>query len=270
MAVTLVLVPFGPLLAWKRGDALAAAARLRLAAGLALAAAAVAFAVTQPRQILSAVGLALGFWLVFGALAELAERIRAGRAPLAESLRRFGGLPRGAWGATLAHLGLGVFVLGACFESSWKLDNAATLQAGATMPIGAYTLRLDRVYPVDGAGYSADHAVISAFKGGRFVCTLQPERRTYPAAAGQTTSRKSICVLGASDLYVGLDDGQQGVDARSWIVRAYWYPWARLIFIGPLIMALGGLMSLSDRRLRFSLPAPARARRPDLAAEPAE
>ena len=267
MAITLLLVPFGPMLAWKRGDALAAARRLWVAAGLALACGGVAFAVMRPRQVLSWIGLALGFWLVFGALAEVAERVRAGRAPFAESLRRLGGLPRGAWGATLAHLGLGVFVLGACFESSWKLDNSAALRLGQSMSIGAYVLRLDRVTPIDGAGYSADRAAISAFKDGRFVCALQPERRTYPAAAGQVTSKKSICVLGASDLYVGLDDSAEGSDLHAWIVRAFWYPWARFIFIGPMIMALGGLISLSDRRLRFSLPQPAKAR---LAAEPAE
>jgi cytochrome c-type biogenesis protein CcmF len=100
---------------------------------------------------------------------------------------------------------------------------------------------------------------------------LTPERRTYPAAAGQTTSKKSICVIGPSDLYVGLDDGQQNPDdLHSWVVRAYWYPWARFIFIGPLMMALGGIISLSDRRLRFSMPQQAKAKANKLKAEPAE
>ncbi|HUO23596.1 MAG TPA: heme lyase CcmF/NrfE family subunit [Caulobacteraceae bacterium] len=273
MAITLLLVPFGPLLAWKRGDALAAAQTLWVAAALSVAGAIVALALVRPLQALSCAGLALGLWLIFGALAELAERVRLLRAPGDETLRRLGGLPRGAWGATLAHAGLGVFVLGACFESSWKLDNAQALSVGQSMTIGAYTLRLDRVSPVDGHGYAADHAVISAFQSGRPICTLEPERRTYPLAGGQTTTRKSICVRGVSDLYVGLDDalpsaGPGGVQA--WVVRAYWYPWARLIFIGPILMAIGGLISLSDRRLRFSMPQKAKARADALAAEAAE
>jgi cytochrome c-type biogenesis protein CcmF len=139
------------------------------------------------------------------------------------------------------------------------------------MTVGAYSLKLDSVTPIDGAGYSAEHAVISATKGGHPVCTLTPERRTYPAAGGQTTSKKSICVRGPSDLYVGLDDGQQNPDdIHAWVVRAYWYPWARFIFIGPFLMALGGIISLSDRRLRFSLPQKAKSQGDKLAAEPAE
>jgi cytochrome c-type biogenesis protein CcmF len=261
MAITLLLVPFGPMLAWKRGDLLAAAQRLWVAAALAVAGALIVLALARPAQVLSYVGLALGFWLIFGALAELVERTRLFRAPAAESLRRLGGLPRGAWGATLAHLGVGVFVLGACFESTWKLDNSQALTVGQSMTVGAYTLRLDSVTAQDGAGFSADRAAISAFRDGRPVCTLAPERRTYPLAAGQTISKKSICIRGASDLYVGLDDALPGTgDAQAWVVRAYWYPWARFIFIGPILMAFGGLISLSDRRLRFSLPQSAKAR----------
>jgi cytochrome c-type biogenesis protein CcmF len=271
MALTLLIVPFGPLLAWKRGDLAAAARRLRIPAAMAVACALVVLAVMQPRQALSCAGLALGFWLIFGALAELAERSRLGRIALMDSLRRLGGLPRGAWGTTLAHAGLGVFVLGACFESTWKLENAQTLSPGQSMTVGAYSLKLDSVTPIDGAGYSAEHAVISASRAGHPICTLTPERRTYPAAGGQTTSKKSICVRGPSDLYVGLDDGQQNPDdIHAWVVRAYWYPWARFIFIGPFLMALGGLISLSDRRLRFSMPQSAKSKTAKLAAEPAE
>jgi cytochrome c-type biogenesis protein CcmF len=273
MAITLLLVPFGPMMAWKRGDAIAAAQKLWVAAALSVVGALVALALVKPMQALSCAGLALGLWLIFGALAELVERIRLLRAAPAESLRRLGGLPRGAWGTTLAHMGVGVFVLGACFESSWKLDNAQALSPGQSMAIGDYTLRLDSVSPVEGHGYTADHATISAFKDGRPICTLQPERRTYPLAGGQTTTRKSICIRGASDLYVGLDDAlpmASGQGGQAWVVRAYWYPWARLIFIGPFVMALGGLMSLSDRRLRFSMPQKAKARAGDLAAGAAE
>ena len=93
MVMALLIVPIGPLLAWKRGDLRAAARRLWIAAALAAACGAVALAVMQPRQALSCAGLALGFWLVFGAAAELAERSRAGRVPAMESLRRLGGPP---------------------------------------------------------------------------------------------------------------------------------------------------------------------------------
>jgi cytochrome c-type biogenesis protein CcmF len=271
MAITVLLVPFGPMLAWKRGDLLAAAQRLWAAAALAVVGGLLAMALVQPRRAVSSAGLALGFWLICGAMAELAERVRAGRAPVIESLRRLAGLPRGAWGTTLAHLGLGVFILGACFNSTWKVENYQTLAPGQSMPIGDYSLRLDRVSPVEGAGYFADHAVISAFTHGRLACSVQPERRIYPAAAGQTTSKVSICVQGPSDLYVLLGSPHEGPDgSQAWVVHAFWNPWARLIFIGPFLMALGGLISLTDRRLRFSLPQRARARTGSPAPEPAQ
>ena len=267
MLITLILVPFGPMLAWKRGDVLAAAQRLWVAMAMAIGFAILVMAIEKPIQAISILGLILGFWLIFGAMAELVERARLTRVGFAQSLRRLGGLPRGAWGTTLAHLGVGVFVLGACVESTWKLDNSQALALGQSMPIGQYTLRLDKITPFDGQGYSGDRATISAFKGGQPICTLEPERRTYPLAGGQTTTRKSICIRGPSDLYVGLDDALPTAGQTGWVIRAYWYPWARFIFIGPFIMALGGLISLSDRRLRFSMPQQAKAR---ALAEPAE
>jgi cytochrome c-type biogenesis protein CcmF len=271
MAITLLLVPFGPLLPWKRGDLAAAAQRLGLAAALSVAGGLAALALVQPRNALSCAGLALGLWLICGALSEVGERVRAGRAPVAESLRRLKGLPRGAWGTTLAHAGLGVFLLGACFESTWKVEASQALAIGQAMPVGAYSLRLDKVVPVEGEGYSAERAIMSAVKDGKVACSPRPERRIYASAGGQTTSKVSLCVRGPSDLYVVLSDPRPRADGvQVWVVRAYWNPWARLIWGGPILMALGGLISLSDRRLRFSLPRRAQARAGGLAAEPAE
>jgi cytochrome c-type biogenesis protein CcmF len=271
MVITLLLVPFGPLLAWKRGDLLGALQRLWVAAALALGAGLLVLAFVAPRKALTAAGVALGAWLVFGALTELVERARLGRASPAESARRLKGLPRGAWGTTLAHLGLGVFVMGACFETSWRVEQAQALVPGEQMRVGAYELRLDRVGPVDGPNYEAERAIISATRAGSPACAATPERRVYPASAGQTTSQVAICMQGISDLYIVLGDPRPrpgGGDA--YLVRAYWNPWARLIFLGPILMALGGLISLSDRRLRFALPRAARARVGGLTPEPAE
>ncbi len=168
-------------------------------------------------------------------------------------MRRLKGLPRGAWGMTLAHLGLGLFVLGACFESAWKVEAAQNLGLGGRMALGAYQLRLDQVGGVDGPNYQAERAVLSVSRGGARICTAAPERRFYPAG-GQTTSEVAICERGLDDLYVVFGDRRPLANGvQAWVVRAYFNPFARLIFFGPLIMALGGLISLSDRRLRFGL-----------------
>jgi len=257
MAAVLLILPAGPLLAWKRADLAGALQRLWVAALLAGGVGLLAFVLLQPRHGLAAAGLALGTWLIAGALAEVATRVKLGAASASEVRRRLGGLPRGAWGATLAHVGVGVFVLGACFESSWKVEAAQTLSVGQSLRVGVYTLTLAGVGPATGKNYDAERAVIRVTgSGGESAMT--PERRFYPAQR-QTTSKVAIQRRGVSDLYVVLGERRLGAllpgerDGRpAWLVRAYWNPLARLIFAGPLLMALGGAVSLSDRRLRLA------------------
>jgi cytochrome c-type biogenesis protein CcmF len=252
MAALLILLPAGPLLSWKRADAQGVAQRLGLAMLIAVGLGLAAFAFISPRKAFASAGLGLGAWLVIGVLVELAERTRAFRIPPAEAWRRLTGLPRGAWGMSLAHLGMGVFVLGACVETGWKIEAAETLPLGGHLNVGAYELSLDKVEGVDGPNYDAERATIHATRAGEAVCTPQPERRFYPAG-GQTTSEVAICTLGSSHLYVVLGERRETKGAPVWLVRAYWNPWALLIFLGPVIMALGGVLSLSDRRLRLGV-----------------
>jgi cytochrome c-type biogenesis protein CcmF len=252
MAALAILLPAGPLLAWKRGDAHGVIQRLWLAAILAAGAGLAAYALVSPRKAFGAAGLAIGAWLILGAVAELLERTRAFRVSAAESWRRLVGLPRGAWGMTLAHLGLGVFVLGACFETGWKAEAAETLPIGGKINIGAYTATLERINEVEGPNFDADQGILRVTKGGQPICTGRPERRFYPAG-GQTTSEVAICYQGFSHLYLVLGERREGAGVPVWLVRGYWNPWATLIFLGPVIMGLGGLVSLSDRRLRLGV-----------------
>ncbi|WP_374656989.1 heme lyase CcmF/NrfE family subunit [Phenylobacterium sp.] len=251
MAALAILLPAGPLLAWKRADLPGVVQRLWWAALIAIGCGLLAFALISPRKAFSAAGVAMGAWLVIGALVELAERTRAFRTSLGETWRRLAGLPRGAWGMTLAHLGLGVFVLGACFETGWKLEAAETLPVGGRLSLGEYNLVLDEIRGVEGPNYEAERGQLRAFKGERQICAPAPERRFYPAG-GQTTSEVAICTLGLDHLYVVLGERREANGQPVWLVRAYWNPWALLIFIGPGIMALGGVVSLSDRRLRLA------------------
>ena len=253
MLLGMAVLPFGPMLAWKRGDALGAAQRLWVAAVLAVGAGLLALALVSPTKALASAGLAVGFWLVFGAAAEIVERIRLFRAPLAEVGRRLTGLPRGAWGSSLAHCGLGLFVLGACFETSWKVEFAEVMAPNASVRLGQYELTFKSASVVDGPNFLAEEAVIQVSRDGRSVCEARPQRRFYPAG-GQTTQEVAICAQGLDQVYVTLGErratpaGQPG-----WLVRAYFNPWVQLIFLGPLLMALGGGISLSDRRMRFGV-----------------
>ncbi len=252
MAILCLLVPFGPLLAWKRGDLSPAFRALIVAMVLGVLAGLAALWLLTPRKAFASLGLALAVWLIVGALVEAAQRVRLFKAPLAESLRRMRGLPRGAWGATLAHAGLGVFVLGACFETAWKVEAAQTLAPGQSLRVGAWELVLEEVRKVDGPNYEAETARISARRDGREVCRLTPAQHFYPAG-GETTSEVAICSVDVSHLYVVLGERREGAGGEPvWLVRGFWNPLAVLIFAGPGIMALGGLISITDRRLRMA------------------
>lgn len=255
MTVALIILPAGPLLAWKRGDLKGAGQRLAMAAVLTVALALLAFALFEPRKALSAAGIGLGAWLILGALAETAERIRLFRAPLAETLRRARGLPLGAWGMTLAHAGLGVFVLGAVVETGYRIEAARPLVIGQSVQAGKWTVTLDEVRIVEGPNYLAEQGRLSVATPGGQTRELTAERRFFPAG-GQTTTEVGLDFRGLDDVYVVLGERAQATDgALAWNVRVWWNPWARLVFLGPLIMALGGVLSLLDRRLRLAVNA---------------
>ena len=260
VAPALIVLPAGPLLAWKRGDLMGALQRLWVAALIALVAAVLTLALVSPTSALAACGIALGTWVIAGALTEAAERVRAFRAPWPEVGRRVAGLPRGAWGMTLAHIGIGVFALGAAFETAWRSEATEALAIGQSMHLAGFELRLDRVGEAFGPNFEAEQAFLTVTDpAGQKLCEAAPERRLY-AAGGQTVSGVAICPRLLDDMYVVAGERRQAADgAGVFLIRAYWNPWVRLVFAGPLLMALGGLLSLSDRRLRFALTSRARA-----------
>ena len=250
----LLLVPFGPMLAWKRADAFATAQRLFAAAAVAFAAGLVGFFVIDGAPILAAVGLAIGTWLVAGALSELAERGRIGRIPAGESWRRLRGLPRAAWGTAVAHAGVGILVLGVVGVTAGAVERVELMRPGERLAIGPYTLEFEGVQTAPGPNYEADRAVFTAYRGERAIGVLTPEKRFYPVARMPTTEA-AIRTTVLDDLYVVLGDPQSAPDGgTAWVVRAYHNPLQPLVWVGCIVMVLGGMLSLSDRRLRVGAP----------------
>jgi len=180
--------------------------------------------------------------------------VRLFRASPAESLRRARSLPLGAWGTTLAHAGLGVFVLGAVVETGYRVEAARPLAPGQTVEAGKWTVRLDSVNVVEGPNYLAEQGRLTVtLRDGGAPRVVTAERRFFPTG-GQTTTEVGLDFRGLDDVYVVLGErGRTDAGAPAWNVRVWWNPWARLIFLGPAIMALGGLLSLLDRRLRLGV-----------------
>ena len=250
MLALLVALPFGPLLAWKRGDVLAAAQRLWLAAALALAALIGVAAYAYRGPWLAPVCVAIGVWVMAGALAELAGRVGLGRARPDDVLRRLGGLPRSAFGTTLAHFGVGLMVVGIVATSAYQSEKVVVMQPGERAEIAGYALVFRGSGPRRGPNYQEDVGTFEVTRGGHPVTTLMPAKRLYDMPK-QPTTEAGIHAGWRGDLYAVLGDEQK---AGGYAVRLYFNPLVRLIWLGALVMGLGGLMSLSDRRLRVGAP----------------
>jgi cytochrome c-type biogenesis protein CcmF len=262
MVPLLIAVAVGPFLAWKRGDLGAALQRLWAAFGIALLIGAIVLYATEGGPILAVGGLMLAAWVFLGAVTEWTQRVGLFRTALADNWRRARHLPRAAHGMTLAHIGLAVTVAGIA-ASAWQTERIAVLHPGETLTIGGYTIRLDDMTKHQGPNYLADRADISVMAGGRAIARLTPERRSYPVEQ-MTRGETAIRTTFLADLYLALgdDDSKGGVT-----IRAYWKPLVPWIWIGAVFMAMGGMLSLSDRRFRIGV---ARRMPHGAAAEPGE
>jgi len=254
MVPLLIAIPFGPMLAWKRGDIVAAGQRLLFAFGAAMAVVIIGLALMGTPSALALFGVALAVWLMVGALSEIAFRIKLGRVSLAESWRRGAGLPRSAWGTMVAHFGVGVTVLGIIGSTAWNSETIVTLKPGEAVTIGSYALTMDGFVPLSGGTYTGTGVRFTVREGGNTVATLEPEKRLYTVPNTPTTEA-AIKTFGFSQLYVSL--GDISADGST-VVRVYWKTLIALIWLGALVMTAGGMLSLSDRRLRVGAPKPAR------------
>ena len=259
----LVAVPFGPLLAWKRGDLLGAAQRLSAAGIIALIALAVVMAWTWGGPVLAPLAIGLAVFVIVGALTDLGERTALFRGPLETSLRRARGLPRSTWGAAFAHAGLGLTLMGIVCETTWNGERILAMQPGDKAMVGGYEATLVGFSQQQGSNY---RETISTFKirlGGDEIGTMTPSKRIF-TTRGSSTTEAALMSRGLSQLYISL--GDRNTDG-SIAVRLYYKPLVLLIWLGAVVMALGGALSLSDRRLRVGAPRPAKAARSLQAAE---
>jgi len=259
----MIAVPFGPLLAWKRGDLLGAAQRLFGAGVVALVAVAVVWAWTRGGSTFAPLAIGLAVFVIAGALSDLAERVGLFRVPLGITLRRARGLPRSSWGTVFAHAGVGVALIGIVCETTWNSEYIGSMKSDDVARIAGYELKLDGVNQRQGPNYREMIAQFSVRLDGKLLDTMTPSKRSF-TTRGATTTEAALLTRGASQLYISLGDiAGDGTIA----VRIYHKPLVLLIWFGPVLMAFGGILSLSDRRLRVGAPKPAKSVRGLQAAE---
>ena len=245
VALALILPP-GAMLAWKRGTLSRSLVSLVPALVLAIALAGLAFAMQTGRTALGPIGLGLGAWVLFGALTDLWAR--TGREGVGARLARLIRLPRADLGKAVAHGGLGVTIFAVSAMLAWKIEDIRVVQIGETFPLGPYEVRLDDVREVEGPNYLSTMGFMTLLRDGAFVTELTPEKRMYPVA-GMPTTEAAIDYGFLRDVYIVLGDRQQ---SGGWAVRSYIEPFANWLWAGCLLMALGGVVSLTDRRYRVA------------------
>ena len=246
----MLAMPFGPLLAWKRGDIIGASQRLMAAAVAGLVAVAVLWAWTTGGAALAPLAIGLAVFVIAGALSDLIERTQLFRVPFGTAMRRARGLPRSSWGTVFAHAGIGVALIGIVCETTWNTEYIGTLKPGGTASVGGYTLRLDGLKAQQGPNYREQVATFSVRSNGDEIGVMTPSKRNFTARQSSTTEA-ALLTRGFSQLYISLGDTAAD-GAQS--VRIYHKPFVLLIWFGPLLMAFGGLLSLTDRRLRVGAP----------------
>ena len=249
----MVVMPFGPLLAWKRGDLLGAAQRLMAAFGVGLIVAGLAFAIEGAQSVLAPFGVGLAFYVMTGALVDLAERTGLFRMPFKTVRARAAGLPRSTWGTAVAHFGIALSMLGIICAGTWGTERIVEVKPQQTVSLSGYELTYDGIKQQPGPNYSALIAKFTVRVGGIPIGVMTPSKRSF-ATRAMTTNEAALMIRGPSQLYLSLGDSKPD---GSIAIRLYYKPMVMLIWLGAVVMMLGGALSLSDRRLRVGAPKPA-------------
>jgi cytochrome c-type biogenesis protein CcmF len=249
----LFAMPFGPLLAWKRGDILGVAQRLMAAFAVGLVTIAVVAASESEVSVLAPFGIGLALFVMTGAVTDIVERIGLFRVPLSVVRQRAAGLPRSVWGTAFAHFGIAVTLLGIVSVGAWASERIVGLRPSQTVSLAGFDLAFDGLVQRSGPNYRELVGKFAVRRGGVQIATMEPAKRSFESRA-TTTTEAALLTRGFSQLYLSLGDVN---DDGSIAIRLYYKPMVLLIWIGAVVMMFGGALSLSDRRLRIGAPRPA-------------
>ncbi len=243
----ILAMPFGQMLAWKRGDLLGAAQRLVLAVAIGVAGMIVLEAL-RGGPVMPAILAGLALYLMVGSFVEIYGRLRGART-IGNMVSRALGLPRSAWGTALAHAGVGITLFGLA-ATGWGVERIVTVKPGEPVAVGPYEVVVRELAPRDGSNFKELVAHTEIREGGRVIAEMDPSRRSFTTRTMVRTEAGIVTLGAGGQIYMNIADVR--VDGAI-DLRLYWKPYVALIWLGCLIMSLGGLLSLSDRRLRIGV-----------------
>jgi cytochrome c-type biogenesis protein CcmF len=246
MTPAIFLMGIGPLAQWKKTSLPELATRLRWAFAVSIVTAlALPFVLGHWTPLVS-LGLLMAIWIVTTNATDLRERLA--HADGSSLLSRLAAMPRSYWGMVLAHCGVALFIVGVTMVKGFEVEQDVRMNVGQTATIGGYTFRFDGTQQYKGPNYIAARGTFRVTQDGRDVTVMYPEKRRYNVQ-NQTMTEAAISPGFARDLYVSLGEP---LDDGAWSVRLYHKPFVDWIWGGCLIMALGGLLAISDRRYRLA------------------
>ena len=239
------LIGIGPAARWKRANIAELAIQLRLAFFLSVGFAIICWMlIAQVRSLMVVLGIGLAAWVITTTLQAVVLRLRQEGDPI-RALRT---TPRSFFGMALAHTGVAIFVAGVTIVSTCSVEKDVRMVPGATQRLAGYDFRFDGVRATTGPNYRAQEGAIRVSRDDREVAVLHPQKRHY-LVQSQPMTEAAIDAALLRDIYVALGEP---LGEGAWSVRIYYKPLVRWIWLGPLIMALGGLLSASDRRYRVA------------------
>jgi cytochrome c-type biogenesis protein CcmF len=245
----LLTMVIGPFLKWKRDDIASALKKLNTPLTFALCAFTAVAVWTLGKHIMTALGLGLAAWVVVGSIWVLAKRVKLGSIPLAQSVGILRATPRAYVGLFFAHVGIGFVVAAIATVTTWQQENILSMKTGDTTSVSSYGIKLIKVESVPGPNYDAERGTFELSSGGLPFKIMTAERRFYPVQQVQT-NQTGIRTNLFSNVYIAMGDAD---NAGGWTVRIYYHPMAPWLWIGGFTMALGGFISLSDRRFRVGV-----------------
>jgi len=243
MAPLVFLIGVGPISRWKQSPLPDLWTRLRWALAVAVIVGIALPFVGGRWSPLSAFGYALAAWVFASTFVHVRLQVRnaAGGA-----LAGLAAQPRAWWGMTLAHLGVGLFIVGVTSVKTFEIERDVQMALGDSVAVGSITYRFDSVREVDGPNYKASRGTVTMLRNGTAVGELHPEKRFFQVQKMPMTEA-AIDTGFTGDHYVSLGEP---IDDKTWTLRLYSKPFVTWIWGGCGLMAIGGFLALSDRRYR--------------------
>ncbi len=237
MVPLLVLMGIGPWTNWKNTNLILVIKRLWLAGLVAVIAGVLIPLIMGQFTWLAGLGFLLAFWVIASGCMQIVRQAKAGKPT------------RSFIGMQIAHLGIAIFVIGVTMVGAYQEEKDVRMLAGESVTVGGYQIQLQGVNPVAGPNYKAIRGSFLLSKDGVAQATLNPEKRSYFSSTMPMTEAAINAGL-TRDIYVSL--GEE-LDDKSWAVRVYYKPFVDWIWGGCLLMALGGVLAISDKRYRIKL-----------------